>query len=78
MLGTGWPPDRDHYTETPVLLLAGERDRVVPVSAIAEIAEQYPSADLHVLSGVEHLQGLKTSPDEYRRTVLEFLDKALA
>ncbi len=41
--------------EVPLLLLAGERDRAVPLSQLREVAARLPGARLEVLPGLGHL-----------------------
>jgi pimeloyl-ACP methyl ester carboxylesterase len=78
MLGVAWPPPAEgRYAETPVLFLAGADDRVVRPSDVADLAARYGRAELHVLPGVGHLDGLKTDGERYRAIVADFLDRAL-
>ncbi|MFD3875224.1 alpha/beta hydrolase [Streptomyces sp. NPDC058623] len=78
MLQAQWPPPAaGAYLHTPVLILAGEDDSIIPVDGARALAARYPEAEIEVLPGTEHLQGLKTDPDRYRTAVLDFLKRAL-
>ncbi|GGZ35873.1 hypothetical protein GCM10010387_32600 [Streptomyces inusitatus] len=78
MLQAEWPPPvTDAYLRTPVLILAGEEDSIIPVESARALAARYPGAEFEVLPGTEHLQGMKTDPEHYRGTVLAFLKRAL-
>ncbi|TYP88519.1 alpha/beta fold hydrolase [Blastococcus xanthinilyticus] len=56
--------------EVPVLLVHGDRDRLVPVEAARDIAQQHPSWRYAEWSGVGHVPQLQ----EPERTVVELLD----
>jgi alpha-beta hydrolase superfamily lysophospholipase len=76
---TEWPPPAEGpYAGMPMLYLAGEQDDVVPIAEVQALAALYPKARAHVLAGTAHLQGLRSSPDSYAATVLDFLGPALA
>ncbi|MCX4693198.1 alpha/beta hydrolase [Streptomyces sp. NBC_01408] len=78
MLQAQWPPPAEGaYLSTPVLVLAGEDDSIIPVEGVRALAARYPRAEVEVLPGTEHLQGMKTDPDRYRTAVLDFLKRAL-
>ncbi|ORT59469.1 alpha/beta hydrolase [Streptomyces sp. CB03238] len=78
MLQAQWPPPAEGaYLRTPVLILAGEDDSIIPVDGARVLAARYPEAEVEVLPGTEHLQGMKTDPDRYRTAVLDFLKRAL-
>ncbi|MEU3402833.1 alpha/beta fold hydrolase [Streptomyces sp. NPDC006670] len=78
MLRAQWPPPAEGaYLDTPVLILAGEDDSIIPVEGARALAARYPRAEIEVLPGTEHLQGMKTDPDRYRTAVLDFLKRAL-
>jgi pimeloyl-ACP methyl ester carboxylesterase len=59
----------------PVLLLHGERDRVVPVAAARAIARANPSWTLVVLPGAGHVPQLEAA-DESAGVITEWLDAA--
>ncbi|MET7934960.1 alpha/beta fold hydrolase [Streptomyces sp. NPDC005322] len=78
MLRVQWPPPAEGaYERTPMLFLTGERDTMIPASGVRALAERYPLAEVHTLSGTEHLQGIKTQPDVYAEAVLGFLERTL-
>ncbi|MEU6479394.1 alpha/beta fold hydrolase [Streptomyces sp. NPDC047017] len=78
MLRAQWPPPADGaYLRTPVLMLAGDSDSVIPLDGVRALAGRYPRAEVRVLPGTGHLQGMKTAPEEYRAAVLAFLERAL-
>jgi uncharacterized protein len=78
MLHAEWPPPaQGRYLTTPLLFLAGEKDAIVPADAVGELARRYPQAVFQLIPDAPHLQGLKTNPDIYRKTVLDFLAGAL-
>jgi pimeloyl-ACP methyl ester carboxylesterase len=46
--------------EVPVLMLHGDRDRLIPVEAAREVAEQHPQWRYVELAGVGHVPQLET------------------
>ena len=62
-------------SRVPFLSIRSWRDKLVPSSNIDEYFSMNPKIDLEVLSLTEadHLQGLKTHPDEYKSRVGDFL-----
>ncbi|WP_078859741.1 alpha/beta hydrolase [Streptomyces rubellomurinus] len=78
MLHGEWPPPAEGaYLRVPSLFLAGEEDSIIPVDEVRRLAADYPKAEVLVLPGTEHLQGLKTVPEQYREAVLDFLKRSL-
>lgn len=59
--------------ESPTLVLHGDRDRVVPPSNAALLAEKLPDARLRVLPEAGHLVFIERS-EEANREILAFLD----
>jgi pimeloyl-ACP methyl ester carboxylesterase len=59
----------------PVLLIHGERDRLVPVAVARAAARAHPSWSFAVLPGIGHVPMLE-APDETARLVSEWLDSA--
>jgi pimeloyl-ACP methyl ester carboxylesterase len=59
----------------PVLLLHGDRDRLVPVSAAQAAARAYPAWSLVVLPGVGHVPQLE-APQECATVITEWLGSA--
>ncbi|RPK88790.1 Alpha/beta hydrolase family protein [Streptomyces sp. ADI98-10] len=77
MLQAQWPPPADGaYTRTPVLMMVGDSDRIIPVDSVRALAARYPKAEVRVLPDTDHLQGMKSCPEEYQETVLDFLKRA--
>ncbi|MDT3399939.1 alpha/beta fold hydrolase [Streptomyces sp. B1866] len=78
MLRVEWPPPvQGAYARTPMLVLTGERDTMIPEAGVRALAERYPLAEVHALPDTEHLQGIKAHPDIYTDIVLGFLDRSL-
>ncbi len=69
---------RPDYTPTlssipcPTLVVVGERDTVTPPAAAQDMVARIPGARLVVLPGAGHFANLD-SPQEFNRTVLDFL-----
>ncbi|MEX5719838.1 alpha/beta fold hydrolase [Geodermatophilus maliterrae] len=61
---------------SPVLLVHGDRDRLVPVGAAREVARQHPEWRYEELPGVGHVPQLQV-PDRLARLLLEWLDHAV-
>jgi pimeloyl-ACP methyl ester carboxylesterase len=61
------------HLSCPVLLLHGEQDRLVPVSAARAAARAHPSWSLVVLPGVGHVPQLE-APRECADSILRWLD----
>jgi pimeloyl-ACP methyl ester carboxylesterase len=61
----------------PILSIRGEKDPLVPVSAIDEVFEEAVQIDMTKLSLPEggHLDGLKSFPDTYKPAVEKFLTR---
>jgi len=59
----------------PVLLVHGDRDRLVPLAAARAAARRHPSWSLVVLPDVGHVPQLE-APDETARAILDWLDSA--
>ncbi len=67
----------DHEAElgkikAPTLLLAGEKDPVVPAKVMARMADAIPDARLEILSGAGHLLNLER-PDAFNHALCGFL-----
>jgi pimeloyl-ACP methyl ester carboxylesterase len=75
--GLGGRAYRHGVTELrcPVLLVHGDRDRLVPVSAARSAARTHPSWSLVVLPGVGHVPQLE-APRECADAILSWLDSA--
>ena len=54
--------------KAPVLVVHGELDRLIPISAAREVVRRIPGWQLEVLDGVGHVPMLET-PDLFMRTV---------
>lgn len=61
----------------PVLLMHGEKDEAIPVSEVHRLfhAAREPK-ELWTVPGANHRQLDALAPDEYRRRVIEFFDRA--
>jgi pimeloyl-ACP methyl ester carboxylesterase len=64
-----------HSVACPVLLLHGERDRLVPVAAARGVARANPSWSLVVLPGVGHVPQLE-APHECAAAIIGWLSRA--
>jgi pimeloyl-ACP methyl ester carboxylesterase len=60
----------------PVLLLHGERDRLVPVALARAAARAQPAWSVHVLPGLGHLPMLE-APDQTAELITGWLDSAI-
>ena len=69
--------DRFGKIECPVLLLAGERDTLVPVSAMRAAGELFHAAQLQVIDGAGHAPFI-AQPGQVAKQVTEFLRADLA
>ncbi|MCS7198339.1 MAG: alpha/beta fold hydrolase [Candidatus Bipolaricaulota bacterium] len=58
--------------EAPVLLIHGERDRIVPVEAARRAQRLFKNAQLHVIPQCGHWAP-RERPEEVHRVILEFL-----
>ncbi|MFF6819145.1 alpha/beta hydrolase [Streptomyces californicus] len=77
MLQAQWPPPAEGaYTTTPVLMMVGDSDRIIPVESVRALADRYPNAEVRVLPETDHLQGMKSCPEQYQEAVLDFLKRA--
>ena len=59
--------------QRPVLVMAGERDVVVPVENARRLAEKLPNAQWKIFKNAGHLFFLE-EPDLFQRAVLDFLN----
>jgi pimeloyl-ACP methyl ester carboxylesterase len=76
----GFPPGMSYRrairsVAAPVLLIHGERDRLVPVTASRTMARQRPRWPLVVLPGVGHVPQLE-APAETAKAILDWLTSA--
>jgi pimeloyl-ACP methyl ester carboxylesterase len=58
----------------PVLLVQGDRDRLVPVAAARDVARQHPHWRYRELSGVGHVPQLQV-PDTLAKEILHWLEE---
>ena len=58
----------------PTLVLAGDRDPIVPPVQACLIAKTVPNAELVLVDGAGHVLGAERSA-QYRRTVTEWMHK---
>jgi pimeloyl-ACP methyl ester carboxylesterase len=54
------------------LVIAGDEDRAVPITALEQIAAIIPGAKLDVIKGVAHLSAVE-APTQFAETVGRFL-----
>ncbi len=72
----GWPYRRIIRTiQSPVLLVHGDRDRLVPLAAAKAAARQNPSWSLTVLRDLGHVPQLE-APKQTANAILDWLDSA--
>jgi pimeloyl-ACP methyl ester carboxylesterase len=64
--------DRLEELQMPVLLIHGDRDLLVPLSAAQEAAQRIPNARLAVMARTGHWPP-RERPEQFNRIVLEFL-----
>jgi pimeloyl-ACP methyl ester carboxylesterase len=64
--------DRLEELQMPVLLIHGDRDLLVPLSAAQEAAQRIPNARLAVMEQTGHWPP-RERPEQFNRIVLEFL-----
>jgi pimeloyl-ACP methyl ester carboxylesterase len=57
-----------------VLLIAADRDDITPLSAQVAVHQQFPNAELHVLSDVGHLVHYER-PIESAQAIRDFLTR---
>lgn len=62
---------------TPVLVIAGEEDRVFPVTETRAMAEAIPGAEFVLMQGTAHLAGLE-NPTEVNTLIDDFLARHAA
>ena len=62
-----------HSIDRPVLLVHGERDRLVSVAAARAVPAQNPDWETHFLPGVGHTPQLEV-PDQVRARVIPWLE----
>ena len=63
---------RVNAIKAPTLVLSGDADRIVPAQNSRNLAERIPGARLRLVEGGSHLFFIE-QPDEFNRTVVEFL-----
>jgi pimeloyl-[acyl-carrier protein] methyl ester esterase len=60
--------------DQPVLVMAGERDTLIPLQASQHLANSMPNARLAMIKGAAHAPFL-SHPDEFVRHVVDFLNE---
>ena len=63
-----------HHRETPILILAAENDRMIPLSALKMAAERY-QAELNVIRDIAHHMVLDSGHDRVATAALDWLEK---
>lgn len=66
--------DRVDQIRVPTLVLAGDRDRTVPLRAKRALAAAIPGAQLRLVAGSGHATPLD-APEQFNRLLLEFLER---
>ena len=67
------PADRDLRSfDRPTLIIAGERDRLIPNAETLAIAELLPRAEVRLLPGVSHIGAIE-APQIVAEAVIDFL-----
>ena len=69
-------PEKLEGFSTPTLVVAGEKDKVLPLDLMKEVASIIPGAELCVLPGVGHYSHFE-APDLYNQVVDDFLSAYL-
>jgi pimeloyl-ACP methyl ester carboxylesterase len=67
--------ERDDFAQVlaPTLVLAGDRDELVPVEEAAEMARLLPKAELAIIPGADHGSFLSSKTALFQTPVLDFL-----
>jgi pimeloyl-[acyl-carrier protein] methyl ester esterase len=60
--------------DQPVLVMAGERDTLIPLQASQYLASNTPNGRLEMISGAAHAPFL-SHPEEFVRCVVNFLNE---
>ncbi|MEE2663639.1 MAG: alpha/beta fold hydrolase [Myxococcota bacterium] len=61
----------------PVLLMHGTADRVIPVAHTHALYQAAPFAELWIAEGARHAALFDAAPDQWRRRVLDFLERSV-
>jgi pimeloyl-ACP methyl ester carboxylesterase len=61
----------------PLLLMHGTADRVIPVAHTHALHRAAPLAELWIAEGAHHAALFDAAPDEWRRRVLDFLERSI-
>ncbi|MFC1598115.1 alpha/beta fold hydrolase [Patescibacteria group bacterium] len=56
----------------PVLVIMGEKDKIIPIKTIINEVGRFPSAELKVIEGVGHVPSLEKS-EEFNNIISEFI-----
>jgi pimeloyl-ACP methyl ester carboxylesterase len=59
--------------ETPVLVLTGDQDTLVPAANSENLVAKIPQARLSVIAGGSHMFFIE-QPEEFNREVINFID----
>lgn len=74
MLATRWPPDFSKL-ESEVLFIINGKDPLFPQEEIQRVANLIPNNHVWLCPDSTHLQAYKTDPENYEKTLLDFLNK---
>jgi fermentation-respiration switch protein FrsA (DUF1100 family) len=64
------PLEAIRQTHTPVLLIHGAQDRVIPIEHSLRLVEANPAADLWIVDGAAHAEACDIAPAEFERRVV--------
>lgn len=65
--------DRLAELKMPVLIIHGDKDSLVPLSAAQEAARRLPNGQISILKGCGHWPG-RDAPEEFNQVLLDFLN----
>jgi pimeloyl-ACP methyl ester carboxylesterase len=65
-------PERLNEIRQPTLVITGDEDRIVPTEQSLRLADEFPDADLSVISQCGHLPQ-EECPDEFMQALTDFL-----
>lgn len=74
-LHVDWPPPITPLNR-PMLFICGGGDDIAPLAAIQPLASQVPLGELWVVPESPHLLSFKVAPLDYRKRVIDFLNRA--
>ncbi|RPI66619.1 MAG: alpha/beta hydrolase, partial [Ignavibacteriales bacterium] len=60
----------------PVLLMCGEKDKLIPPHIMEEMANSVPDNEFHIIPGAGHITSLE-NPDAVNKIIKDFLSRKL-